>query len=279
MTRRHIEIAVIGILIIAIILYAAAGIVYAGVLTASADRALNVVASHQNSLNTSFTEINNEVGALGGDSAFNPQLTVAVVDRAAANSAVELATINQDDASLASVQGQLNGSRWLTLVGRTGLDHETSKVDHARSALAVARTISTDGVLDLRFWHFLYTALVDLETLNTQAGGGDLNAAKTTLGQMQTDVGQAIQQSTAPGLPSDLRSLMVDLQTFGTDYGKQLDAQIAGDDATVAQYQSTINSDRQKLGSYDVDRIQTDINAFYKPLVDRFNSEMAAATS
>lgn len=279
MTRRQIEIAVIGILIIAIILYAAAGIVYAGVLTASADRTLNVVVSHQNSLNTSFTEINNEVGALGSSTAFNPQQAVTLVDRSAANSQVEMATIEQDDASLASVQGQLTGSRWITLVGRSGMDHEASKVDHARNALAAARTISADGVLDLRFWHFLYTALGDLETLNTQAGGGDLNAAKTTLGQMQGDVGQAIEQSTAPGLPSDLHSLMVDLQTFATDYGKQLDAQIAGDDATVAQYQSTINSDREKLGSYDIDKIQAEINAFYKPLVDRFNSEMAAATS
>lgn len=266
-------------MIIAIILYAAAGIVYAGVLTASTDRTLNVVVSHQNSLNTSFTEINNEVSALGGSATFNPQQALALVDRSASNSQLQMTTINQDDGSLASVQGQLKGSRWLTIVGRSGMDHEASKVDHARNALAAARTVSADDMLDLRFWHYLYTSLADLETLNTQAGGGDLNAAKTTLGTMQGDVNQAVQQSTAPGLPSDLHALMVDLQTFTSDYGKQLDAQIAGDDASVAQYQSSVESDREKLGSYDVDKIQGEINAFYKPLVDRFNSEMAAATS
>lgn len=279
MGRRQIEIAGIGIVIIAIILYAAAGIVYAGVLTASTDRTLNVVVSHQNSLNTSFTEINNEVSALGSSATFNPQQALALVDRSASNSQLQMTTINQDDGSLASVQGQLKGSRWLTIVGRSGMDHEASKVDHARNALAAARTVSADDMLDLRFWHYLYTSLADLETLNTQAGGGDLNAAKTTLGTMQGDVNQAVQQSTAPGLPSDLHALMVDLQTFTSDYGKQLDAQIAGDDASVAQYQSSVESDREKLGSYDVDKIQGEINAFYKPLVDRFNSEMAAATS
>jgi hypothetical protein len=88
-----------------------------------------------------------------------------------------------------------------------------------------------------------------------------------------------VHQSTSPGLPTDLRSLIVDLQTFATDYGKQLDAQIAGDDATVAQEESTIGSDRAKLGSYDVDKIGAEIDAFYRPLIDRFNSEIAAATS
>jgi hypothetical protein len=30
---------------------------------------------------------------------------------------------------------------------------------------------------------------------------------------------------------------------------------------------------------YNVDKIGSDIDAFYRPLIDRFNSEIAAATS
>jgi hypothetical protein len=277
--RKQIEIAVLGLLIIGVILYAGTGVVYAGALSSSAERTLNMVVSHQNSLNTSFNEIDSEVSALGGSGTFNPQQAVTLVDRSVTSSQVAALTINRDDSSLASVQGQLDSSRWLTLVGHSSVDRESARVGHARNALAAARMIAADQVLDGHFWHDLYTALGELDTLNNQAGSGDFTSAKVTLAAMQTDVAQAVQQSSAPGLPPDLHSLMVDLQTFVSDFGKQLDAQIAGDDATVAQYQSSLDSDRNKLGTYDVDKIGSDIDAFYRPLIDRFNSEIAAATS
>jgi hypothetical protein len=277
--RRQIEIAVLGILIIGVILYAGTGIVYASALSSSAERTLNTVVSHQNSLNTSFNEIDGEVSALGGSGTFNPQQAVGLVDRSVTSSQVAASTIKQDDSSLASVQGQLDSSRWLTLVGHTTVDREAVRVGHARNALAAARIIAADQVLDGRFWHALYTALGELDTLNNQSGSGDFTSAKSTLGKMQADVAQAVQESTAPGLPPDLHSLMVDLQTFVSDFGKQLDAQIAGDDAAVAQYQASLDADRSKLGTYNVDKIGSDIDAFYRPLRDRFNSEIAAATS
>jgi hypothetical protein len=277
--RKQIEIAVLGSLIIGVILYAGAGIVYAGALTSNAERTLNTVVSHQNSLNTSFNKIDSEVSALGGSGTFNPQQAVGLVDRSVTSSQVAAVTINRDDSSLASVQGQLNSSRWLTLAGHTTMDRESARVGHARNALAAARTIAADQVLDGHFWHALYTALGDLDTLNNQAGSGDYTSAKSTQAKVQAEVAQAVQLSTAPGLPPDLHSLMVDLQTFVSDFGKQLDAQIAGDDAAVAQYQSSLDADRSKLGTYNVDKIGSDIDTFYRPLIDRFNSEIAAATS
>jgi len=72
---------------------------------------------------------------------------------------------------------------------------------------------------------------------------------------------------------------MVDFQTFVTDYGKQLDAQLAGDDAGVATYQATLQADLTRIGGYNIDQIGTEIDAFYKPLINRFNSEIAAATA
>jgi hypothetical protein len=277
--RKQIEIAVLGVLIIGIILYAGTGIVYAGALSSSAERTLNMVVSHQNALNTSFNEIDSEVAALGGSGTFDPQQAVGLVDRSVTSSQAAASRINLDDSALASVQGQLDSSRWLTLVGHSTVDREAARVGHARNALAAARMIAADQVLDGHFWHALYTALGELDTLNNQSGSGDLTSAKATLATMQTNVMQAVQQSTAPGLPPDLHSLMADLQTFVSDFGKQLDAQIAGDDAAVAQYQSTLDSDRNKLGTYNVDKIGNDIDAFYRPLIERFNSEIAAATS
>ena len=279
MGRKQIEIAVLGALIIGIILYAGAGIVYAGALTSSAERTLNTVVSHQNSLNTSFNEIDSEASALGGSGTFNPQQAVGLVDKSVTSSQVAALTINRDDSLLSSVQGQLDSSRWLTLAGHSTMDRESARVGHARNALGAARMIAADQVLDGHFWHALYTALGELDTLNNQAGSGDYASAKSTQAKLQTDVAQAVQQSTAPGLPPELHSLMVDLQTFVSDFGKQLDAQTAGDDAAVAQYQSSLDSDRNKLATYNIDKIGSDIDAFYGPMIKRFNSEIAAATS
>lgn len=269
----------LGILIIAIILYAGTGIVYSGVLVASSERTLNNVVSHQNTLNTSFNAIDSEVRALNSSGNFNPQQEVTLVDKSIANSQLAMQTINQDDASLVSTEGQLNGSRWLTAVGRSSIDRESARLGHARNALAAARTIAADEALDGLFWHSLYSALGDLDLLSNQSSSGDLTAAKSTLATMKSDVDQAVQRSAAPALPSDLHNLMVDMQTFAADFGKQLDAQIAGDDASVAQYQASLDADRTRLGTYDIDKIGTAIDAFYRPLLDRFNSEIAAATA
>jgi hypothetical protein len=270
---------VIGILSIGLIVYAGAGIVYSSVLVANADRTLNMVVSHQNSLNTSFNAVGGELSALNGSGSFNPEQEVTLVDQSVANSQIATQTINQDDGSLASTERDLNGSRWLTVIEKSSIDRESSRIGHARNALILARTIAADEVQDGHFWHALYTSLADLDQLYTHTTAGDLTAAKSTLATMTGDVNQAIQLSSAPSLPADLHSLMVDLQAFTSDYGKQLDAQIAGDDATAARFQSALDSDRAKLVSYDIDKIGTEIDAFYRPLIDRFNTEIAAATS
>jgi len=276
---KRIEIAVIVILILGLIGYAGAGLVYSRSRVTNAEHTLNTVVSHQNSLNATFNDLNTQLSALNGTSTFNSQQAIALVDKSVANSELATQTINQDDASLSTAAGDLARNPWLTLVGRSSLNRESTRLAHARNALAAARTVSADEVLDGRFWHALYTALADLANLNSQSGAGDFNGAQSTLSTMKSDVDQAAQLSTSPGLPSALHNLMVDFQTFVTDYGKQLDAQLAGDDAGVATYQGTLQADLTRIGGYNIDQIGTEIDAFYKPLINRFNSEIAAATA
>ena len=276
---KRIEIAVIVILILGLIGYAGAGLVYSRSRVTNAEHTLNTVVSHQNSLNATFNDLNTQLSALNGTSTFNSQQAIALVDKSVANSELATQTINQDDASLSTAAGDLARNPWLTLVGRSSLNRESTRLAHARKALAAARTVSADEVLDGRFWHALYTALADLANLNSQSGAGDFNGAQSTLSTMKSDVDQAAQLSTSPGLPSALHNLMVDFQTFVTDYGKQLDAQLAGDDAGVATYQATLQADLTRIGGYNIDQIGTEIDAFYKPLINRFNSEIAAATA
>jgi hypothetical protein len=180
---------------------------------------------------------------------------------------------------LGAASSQLAATRWLTMVASGSLDREAARIKHARNALAAARTVALDEAADGHFWHAMYASLADLATLNSQAYAGNLVTAKTTLGTMRSDVDQATQLSGAAGLPTELHDMLTDLQTFIGDYGRWLDAQLAGDGASVAADQDAVNADLKKIGGYDFDKIGSEITAFYKPLIDRFNTEIVAATS
>lgn len=276
---NRLELAVIGILILGIIGYAGVGIVSAGSRVATADRTLNSVVSHQNTLNATFSDINSQLSALTSNATFNPRDAVALVDKSVASSELASKTINSDDASLTAAQKGLHADRWLTMVGSTNLDREANRIAHARNALAAARTIATDKALEGRFWRSLYSGLADLATLNGQSSTGDLAGARTTLATMKTDIDQAAEQSAAPPLPSELGQLTKDLQAFVDDYGKKLDAQSAGDDAGAVASQAGVDADLAKIAKYTIDSIGKQIDDFYRPMIARFNLEIAAATA
>jgi len=276
---KRLELAVIGILILGIIGYAGVGIVSAGSRVATADRTLNSVVSHQNTLNATFSDINSQLSALTSNATFNPMDAVALVDKSVASSELASKTINSDDASLTAAQKGLHADRWLTMVGSTNLDREANRIAHARNALAAARTIATDKALEGRFWRSLYSGLADLATLNGQSSTGDLAGARTTLATMKTDIDQAAEQSAAPPLPSELGQLTKDLQAFVDDYGKKLDAESGGDDAGAVASQAGVDADLAKIAKYTIDSIGKQIDDFYRPMIARFNLEIAAATA
>src|SRR5437879_4846574 len=76
-----------------------------------------------------------------------------------------------------------------------------------------------------------------------------------------------------------LQSFMDDCQTLTSDFGKLLDAAIAGDETGLTTYSDKLQTDVTKLGTYNFDQMGTDVTAFYKPYIDTFNSEMSAATA
>ncbi len=279
MPRKRFELAVIGTLIVCIIGYAGGGLVSTGDRVANADRTLNVVVSHQNTLNATFSDINSQLGALTANATFSPKDAVALVDQSVASSELAGKTINADDASLVEAQQALRSDRWLTMLGSNNLDREANRIAHARNALAAARTIADDKTLEGRFWRSLYGALADLAALNSQSTAGDLEAARSTLATMKAAVDQASEQSSAPPLPADLVQLTKDLRAFVSDYGKKLDAQLARDDEGAAASQASVDADLSKIATYSIDSIGTQIDDFYRPMIARFNSEIAAATA
>lgn len=267
------------VVIIGIIGYALTGFAYASARIATTDRTLNTVISHQNTLNTTFKNIDGEFSALSASTDFNSAQAQSVADQFVASANQARATVEKDDASLAAASASLRERRWLTAFSQGLLDRQIDRVGHARKALASAKTVCAGYVFDGRFLQAFLVASSDLETLAAQTSNADLTAAGATVATMKADVDKALQLSSGPGLPADLRSLMNDFETLVADFGKLITAAQANDDSAINQASATIQSDADKISAYDYDKISAAIAAYYQPLVTEFNSEMAAATA
>jgi hypothetical protein len=275
--RARIRIGIIFVLIIGIICYAGVSVLYSSSRVNAAERTLAVVIAHQNSLNATFSGIDTQLSALNSSSTFDSEQALTLVDRSIAGSSEAMRTVEGDDAALRADAANLRAMPWLSMVGRENVDHQVTRIGHARNALAAARTIAADELLDGRFWHALYTGLADFTTLNAQTSSGDAAGARATLAKMKVEIDEATRLSTAPGLPSSLHALMADLQKFVTDFGVTLDAQAAGDDNATLAATAVVDADASKIATYDIDTIGGEIDAYYAPMIERYNSEMAAA--
>ncbi len=269
---------ILAIVMIAIIGYAVVGFAYASSRVASAHSRLNTVVSHQNSLNTTFKDIDTKFGSLNSSAAFDPVQAKTLLSQFVANAQATGVTVGNDDTSLVTARSGLGEQQWLTVLSRSSLDSEKARIDHARAALANAKTVAADYAQDGLFLEAFIDAASDLNMLGTQAANADVSGARTTLTTMKTHVDKALQLSTAPGLPPELHSLMVDFESLVTDFGKVVDAAASGNNAALTGAESAAQGDASKLSSYNFDTIGTQIDAFYKPLIDGFNSEMAKAT-
>lgn len=246
-----------GTLIFVIVGYAITSILYTGARVAEADRTLNAVVAHQNSLNGTFGDIDSQLSTLNTSGSFDSQQALMLVDLSIENSQLATRTIERDDGSLRAASSDVRSAPWLATMGRAGLDREAVRLDHARSALAAARVIAEDQALDGQFWHALYAGLADFAVYSA-------TASPAALERSQTEITYAARMATyAPGLPDDLRALMTDLQTFIADTA--LDTTVAGD--------------LNQIATYNFATIGGEIDAFYKPLIDRYNSELSAATA
>ncbi|GAC1686833.1 MAG: hypothetical protein PVS2B1_07340 [Candidatus Dormibacteraceae bacterium] len=279
MRSAVVAVVVIVIVVVGIIGYAFVGIAFASTRIANADRSLNTVISHQNNLNSTFKDIDKQFNGLSTTSAFNPAQSRTLIDKFIANARSAGTAVSQDDASLVSARAGLASHQWLTAFSRSGLDREAARIDHARKALSNAKSISADYVKDGEFFQAFLETMVDLEKFLNETGAGDLNAARASLPGMKAHVDNALQLSTGPGLPPEVHSLMVDFQGLVVDFGGLLDAIGTNDSAAIMNAGKKVEDDGTRIGTYDFTKIGIQIDAFYKPRVDAFNSEMAKATA
>jgi hypothetical protein len=273
------RIATIVVVVVVLALgYVGVGLAFAAQRINAADRTLSSVVAHQNSLNKTLSNVDVTFKTLSSSSTYNPVQAKAAVDQWLAASKAAGTTIDRDDADLAGAANGLKDAPWLTPLSRSNLDRETTRLGHARDALASARSVTAGYLQDGQFWEAFIKSTQDLNAVITAAGGGDWATARSRLAAMRDDVDTALQASGAAGLPPDLHSVMADFQVFVADYGKLIDASQAGDDAGVATATSAVQTDATKIAGYNFDQIILAINAYYKPLIDRFNAQMALAT-
>jgi hypothetical protein len=281
---RGLRTTIIAVVIIVIVLagiigYAVTGLAYAQTKVGNANRKLSTVISHQNSLTATFTDLNAKFNTLSSSSSPDPQQERALFDQFVANEKAAGTTDTQDDKSLVSARASLGEQQWLTLAARGNLDKEATKIDHARKALSIAKTAAAGYVQEGQFFQAYFDAAIDLEMLSSQVANADLSGATTTLTTMKTHVDKALQLSSAPGLPAELHALMVDFGTFVTDFGKLLAGVAAGDDSAITSAENAVQTDAAKLGTYNMDTILAEIGAYYKPMFDAVDSEMAKAAA
>src|SRR5207244_13285495 len=98
--RKRSEIAAIAILTLGIIGYGALGFALAGDRITGAERTLNTVVSHQNTLNSTFSDINIQLTTLNGSGSFDAKQALILAERPVAKSQLPVQMINGDDADL-----------------------------------------------------------------------------------------------------------------------------------------------------------------------------------
>ena len=184
-----------------------------------------------------------------------------------------------DDASLSTANDQLSQDQWLTLVSRSRLDKRSAKIGHLRNALAKAKVITADYVQDGPFYDAFFDMGADLEVLGTKAQASDFPAMGAANEKLKTDTAKAVQLENAPGLSPEMVSMLKDVQAFATDVSKLVDAVAANDVGQIDASASAIGADAAKMQAHDLKKIGAEVDAYYKPLIDAYNSEIDKANA
>jgi hypothetical protein len=275
-----VAVAVLVVLVLAAVGYAVAGFTFATSRIDSSAKALNTVITNENAITAQFNSTKDvsalDTKATGAELQTNKTALAQVVTQSQAAQA----TITTDQASLVSAQSRLSDNSWLTTFSRSRLDNMSGKIGHWRNALVSAKTITGDLVQLGTFLQSYDDSLIDVDTLVTKGNANDFTGMASALGSLKTDVGKAISLADAPGLPPDMKTFLVDLQTEATDTSKLLnDALNGASDSTLQADINRVDADGVKVDAHDIVKINIAILAFYTPLVDAYNAEVAKANA
>jgi hypothetical protein len=269
-----------SIVCLALFGYLAGGLLLAKVRLDAADGAYAAAAGDQKSIGPGINSLksSDHSGLATGTASQRAQERAAAArDLAFAQSAQT--QIDFDDQSLAAAGSALQEDRWLTVLSRSSLDRAARRVLAERKVLGDARTIMADYVQMENFAVSLFDVDIDFDGITAASKARDLHGIEVAIGQVRSDIAKAKSLDKAPGLPPQVDRLMRLIQVIGDDFARVFSAALAHNTAAVAAAEKVGSADIAKLRAFDFSTIVTDIEAFYTPMVDAYNADVARAAA
>jgi hypothetical protein len=268
---------IVVVLIAAIGGYVVGGYAYATTRLNNATSAYNKVVDHMNGYNDTINGLSNQLtGTDTSASASTLQSDKTVIAQIVTKSQAAQGQIDQDDASLQQADSGLHENAWLTLVRKNDIDKASTRLAHERNALAVAKEITADYVQIGTFYQTFFDVAIDVQDLGTKAQASDISGASAADEKLKTDVAKAISEDKAPGLPTTMDTFLKDLQALANDFSALVNAK---DSAAQTAAESALESDGNKVQSFDYNQLSTAVHDYYQPLIDKFNSEVDKANN
>jgi len=274
-------IVVVVIVIVGVLGYGIGGYVYANSQLNSATTTYNTAINHANSLTDTVRALSNDLQATNVSSGTTAQLQAdkTTFGELVTKSQAAEPQISADDAALAKADDDLKQNSWLTILRKSEIDKASTRIGHLRAALAVAKTLTSDYVQFGTFYQSLVDVVLDIDTVGSKASAEDLAGANAATNQLKADTDKAISLDKAPGLPTEVDALLQAIKTLANDFSSLFTAIAAKDSAGVNRAESALQADVTKVEAVDYTKIGTEIESFYKPLEDQYNSEIEKANS
>lgn len=263
---------IIGIVALLLVLgggYGVAGYVSASNRLTTANHAVSAAVGHRKAFDdapSTFTNSSSDATSLRPDA-----------DKFLQTWSDQSTTIEGDQAALASADSGLHQQEWLTVIRRGNLDTASTRIGHARKALAAAHVVATEHVKEgqvLQVYADLYN---DLTTVATDAQGGDLAGARTASLKMVSDADHAMSLVSDPQFPPELQQLLTALKALGQDFVDYINAVIAGDQAALSSLMAKANADLASVEAVDTASMASKIDQYYQPYLDTYHSELSRA--
>jgi hypothetical protein len=275
-------IVIVVVLIAAIGGYVVGGFAFAQTRLNSAHTAYNKVVDHENSLTDTVNSAQSQLKALDVSSTSTSssiQTFKTAWSGVISKSQAAQSQIDTDDASLASADSGLHDNSWLTVLSRSELDKYSAKIGHQRKALATAKVLAADYIQIGNFYEAFADVALDFDTLGAKLEASDLSGAAAADEKLKTDAAKAISLDKAPGLPADMDTLLHDITNMATDFTNLINAAAQHNDTAFNTAEKALQADAAKVEAFDFNKASDAIDAFYKPLIDTYNSEIDKANA
>lgn len=273
--RKWLAIGAILAVLLLLIAYVVVGASAASASAGSADRALKTTISHQETVDATLAE-----DPFTGIDLSSGNADVSVAKNALASFepkfAQAKALVKADRASLLQARPGLKGSV-LTLPEQGILSGDQRRVDAALSALQSADQVLVYNQQEIDFLHPFFEMYASLQALAKKEQAVDIPGSLSELSTTDAALQKTIAIAKPPAIPSSLVTALNDLKTLLTDIRSALESAQAHNLAAFQKASAAIDVDDKKLSSFDATAADKAIKALFKPLSDRYLSQLKIA--